>query len=348
MRKKNYFYNSILKGKQYPMLIPHIRSFSTSHTIFFPSDSRLPATSVARFSNSTDDIRSFVDRVLLRDLESIEQLNHTIQFNDATIRYFYSNQGLNTNTNEQIEVLTDLIEQDTNERRLYEQSAELISAISQGEEPPIHNMEAWLNLRNDLDNNQDLDLQTLREYVEEIINTNIGDQFIERAMDVIMRNRENLTEFESRDNSQYSDEIEESISASESNSVYHSANSNHYESTSNDSDSNYNPLTNDQGLNIDDNLSNLNNESNSNLDEYYDSNEYNSNTNDTDLNKSDEQNKSNLTSNEKYITDDALDISDTLHMFYEEPSTKNESTIDFVLQKQQEEMPDIMDSDGGE
>ena len=35
-------------------------------------------------------------------------------------------------------------------------------------------------------------------------------------------------------------------------------------------------------------------------------------------------------------------------MFYEEPSTKNESTIDFVLQKQQEEMPDIMDSDGGE
>jgi hypothetical protein len=162
------------------------------------------------------------------------------------------------------------------------------------------------------------------------------------TMDMIRTGRDNLLEIESRDNSQYSDELDELNPSSESNSdVYYSADTHHDEPSFNDLDPNDNPPIFDQGLNSNDNLSDADNELNSDIDPYQDS--YDSN-----INQSFDQDESNSSSDKKFITDDALDISDTLHMFYDESSEKNQSTVDFVLQRQQEEMPDIMDSDGGE
>lgn len=223
-----------------------------------------------------------------------------------------------------------------------------------------------------MDNSEDVGIDNLRNYVLEVANTNIrGDQFIE----MIMANRDNLSETRSRDNSQYSDEIGESNSISESDSdLYQSAftnpnesssssdsNSDIYQSadthldessSSSDSDANDDPSSTNQGLNPNNNEFNDNSESNS-IDQSKDNlestqNNTNSFGSNTDENQCADDNESNASSNKKSMTDDALDISDTLHMFYDEPSVKNESTIDFVLEKQQEEMPDIMDSDGGE
>jgi hypothetical protein len=178
--------------------------------------------------------------------------------------------------------------------------------------------------------------------VQEVIDTNIRDQFVEMTMDMIRTGRENLLEIESRDNSQYSDELDELDSSYESDyDVYYSADTHHDESSSNDSDSNNNSPIIDQSINSNDDLSNVDNEFNSDIDPYHDSYESN-------INQSFDQDEPNSSSDDKFITDDALDISDTLHMFYDESSEKNQSTIDFVLQRQQEEMPDIMDSDGGE
>jgi hypothetical protein len=343
MLKQNYFYKSTFKGNLYRMYVPHVRNFSKSQTTFFPHDS-LPATPVAPFEELTDEIRSFLAEMLVRDITAIEQLNHTIQDNNDNIRDFYHG-NLLVNNDAQIELLNNLIEQDVNVRQNYIESTHLLRSIYQGEDPPIHNMSAWLDLRNDLDNNQDIALQSLREYVQQIIDTHIRDQFVESAMDVIREGRENRWETASRDNSQYSDELDQSDSSSRSDSsVYYSANTHQDESSSGDSDSNDNSPVAHNGLNSDDNLSDTNNQFNSDIDPYYSPE---SNVSDTDINQSSDQNKSNSNSDEKLLTDDALDISDTLHMFYDESSVKK-STIDFVLEKQQEEMPDIMDSDGGE
>jgi hypothetical protein len=90
-----------------------------------------------------------------------------------------------------------------------------------------------------LDNSEDVGIDNLRNYVLEVANTNItGDQFIE----MVMENRENLSESRSQDNSQYSDEIGESNSRSESNSnpdsdIYLSADT-HLDESSSSSDSN--------------------------------------------------------------------------------------------------------------
>ena len=323
------------------MSIPHTRNFSISQIIFFPLESRLPATSVEPFLELTDDISSFVEEMLLRDFRAIEQLNHTIQDNNGHIRSMYNSGNLATNNDAHIAFLNNLIEQDINERHRYQESAELLGAIYIGEEPPIHNMDAWLNLRIDLDNNEDPNLHNLREYVQEVINTHINNQFLEIAMDAITTGRENLSETESRDNSQYSDELDESDLSSESASdVYHSANTHQDESSYNDSDSDDNSFVTDQDLNSNDSLPDVNNEFNSDINLHQDNHESN-----TNIDQSFDENKSNSGSDEKYITDDFLDISDTLHMFYDESP---QSTVDFVLQRQQEEMPDIMDSDGGE
>ena len=312
--------------------------------------SRLPATPIAPFSNLTDEIRSFINERLMRDWTAIEQLDHTIQNNNSDIRDLYNGSDLTTNNDPQIARLNDLIQEDITVRQTYQQSADLLYAIYYGEEPPIHNMGAWLNIRNDLDNSEDAAIESLRDYVTGVINTNIRDQFVE----TIMAGRENLSETRSRANSQYSDEIDESDSSSESDSdVYQSADSNNDESgSSSESDSNDNPPGTGQEFNPNNNQSDGDNESNTNIDQSTDnheSNEYSeSPVSNSDVYQSADQNESNGSSDKKLITDDALDISDTLHMFYDESSVKNQSTIDFVLQKQQEEMPDIMDSDGGE
>lgn len=206
-----------------------------------------------------------------------------------------------------------------------------------------------------MDNSEDVGIDNLRNYVLEVANTNItGDQFIE----MVMENRENLSESRSQDNSQYSDEIGESNSRSESNSnpdsdIYLSADTHLDESSSsNDSDVNDDPSSTDQGLNPNNNEFDDNSESNY-IYQSMDNPESTQNSNNSsgcnnNINQCTDDNESNISYNEKFMTDDALDISDTLHMFYNESSVKSESTIDFVLEKQQEEMPDIMDSDGGE
>jgi hypothetical protein len=342
MLRRNHFYKSVFRINHYPISISHVRSFSKSQRRLFPSPSRLPATPVAPFLQVTDDIRSFIGGLLVRDSVAIQQLNHTIEDNNNSIRSFYSETNLTVNNDANIELLNDLIEEDMNERQTYQESANLLSAIYIGVNPPIHNTSAWLNLKNDLDNSEDPALQSLREYVQEVIDTNIRDQFVEMTMDMIRTGRENLLEIESRDNSQYSDELDELDSSYESDhDVYYSADTHHDESSFNDSDSNNNSPIIDQSINSNDNLSNVDNELNSDIDPYHDSYESN-------INQSFDQDGSNSSSDDKFITDDALDISDTLHMFYDESSEKNQSTIDFVLQRQQEEMPDIMDSDGGE
>jgi hypothetical protein len=342
MLRKNHFYKSVFRRNSYLTPISHVRSFSKSQTIFFPSPSRLPATPVAPFLQVTDNIRSFIGELLVRDSVAIQQLDHTIEENNNNIRSFYNETNLTVNNDAHIELLNNLIEEDINERQTYQESANLLSAIYVGVNPPIHNTTAWLNLKNDLDNNEDPVLQSLREYVQEVIDTNIRDQFVEMTMDMIRTGRDNLLEIESRDNSQYSDELDELNPSSESNSdVYYSADTHHDEPSFNDLDPNDNPPIFDQGLNSNDNLSDADNELNSYIDPYQDS--YDSN-----INQSFDQDESNSSSDKKFITDDALDISDTLHMFYNESSEKNQSTVDFVLQRQQEEMPDIMDSDGGE
>ena len=351
MLRQNYFYKSVFKGNIFP--ISNVRSFSKSRTLFFPRGPRLPATPVAPFRELTEDVRSFIGEILLRGFTQIEQLDHAIQANNDNIRDIYNAGYLNTNLDANIAALNNAIERDINVRQTYQDSVNLLSAIYAGERPPIRNMNAWLDFRNDLDNNENPALQSLREYVREIIDTHINDQFLEMAMDSIMIGRENLPDTASRDNSQYSDELNESVSSSESNSdVYHSANTHQDESSNNDLDSNDNLLVTDQSLNPNNNLSDENNEFNSDIDSYHDSYESNQYNNDhlsnTNINQSPDQDKSNSDSERKFITDDVLDISDTLHMFYDESSVENQSTVDFVIQRQQEEMPDIMDSDGGE
>jgi hypothetical protein len=229
-----------------------------------------------------------------------------------------------------------------------------------------------------LDNSEDVGIDNLRNYVLEVANTNItGDQFIE----MVMANRDNLSETRSRDNSQYSEDIDESNSRSESESesdsdsdlyqsvdthldesssssdsnpdLYQSVDTHLDESSSSsDSDANDDPSSTSQGLNPNNNESNDNSKFNS-TSQSTDNQESTQNNNNsfcsnTDVNLCADDNESNTSSNKKSMTDDALDISDTLHMFYDESSVKSQSTIDFVLEKQQEEMPDIMDSDGGE
>ena len=68
-----------------------------------------------------------------------------------------------------------------------------------------------------------------------------------------------------------------------------------------------------------------------------------------DVNKSADQKESESSSDKKFITDGVPDWSDSFSRLFSDPPIKGEkSTVDFVVQKQQEEMPDIMDSDGGD
>jgi hypothetical protein len=377
MKKKKCFYKSNLRNF-YPAPVLHVRAFSISQIRFSPNTSRLPTTSIAPISQLTNEERTFISNLFHRDIQAIQQLNHTIEDNNNSIQDIYNRRDLSTNLDGAIRHLTDLIEEDITERQTYTQSAELLTAIYHGDEPPIHNMEAWLGLRNDLDNSEDVGIDNLRNYVLEVANTNItGDQFIE----MVMANRDNLSETRSRDNSQYSEDIDESNSRSESESesdsdsdlyqsvdthldesssssdsnpdLYQSADTHLDESSSSsDSDANDDPSSTSQGLNPNNNESNDNSKFNS-TSQSTDNQESTQNNNNsfcsnTDVNLCADDNESNTSSNKKSMTDDALDISDTLHMFYDESSVKSQSTIDFVLEKQQEEMPDIMDSDGGE
>ena len=82
-----------------------------------------------------------------------------------------------------------------------------VGAIIAGAEAPIHNMPGWLSLRDDLDNSQDAGLEGLRDYVKDIIDTNITRPWMDHIAEQMRNHDENLPENQSRDNSQYSDSI---------------------------------------------------------------------------------------------------------------------------------------------
>lgn len=177
--------------------------------------------------------------------------------------------------------------------------------------------------------------------------------------ELMRTHRANLPDDRSRDNSQvsYSSDESDLSSNSDSNSdsdEYLSADNdqNESESSSNsdsDSDSDDYPSGNGQGSNLNNNQSNEDNQSNSESPANHESNQpENDHLSDTGVSQSDDQIESCLNPDKNLLTDDAPDLSDTLHMFFPDSPIENKSTIDFVLQKQQEEMPDIMDSDGGE
>ena len=312
-----------------------IRPFSNSAIIFTPDQSSLPNTTLLPFSESTDETRDFLASLLLRDASAIEELNRTIQSNNDRIRDLYGN-SFADNT-EVIQRLMDLSAEDIEVRDRYQHSADLLTALYEGNVPPTNNYEAFFHLRDDLANYENVGLEGLREYVQQVINTTITPQFMQGFEHHMANHRTGLSEFESRDNSQYSDEIDESDTDNSDDYKSATTHIDHSDSSS-DSDPDDNPPSTGQGLNIGNNESDENNERNPEVDQSNDNQE---------SKQSSDNNESNVNS-DKNLTDDALDISDTLHMFFDESSEKNKSTIDFVLQKQQEEMPDIMDSDGGE
>ena len=318
--------------------VPHkpIRPFSNSAIIFTPNQSSLPNTTLLPFSESTDETRDFLASLLLRDVSAIEQLNRTIQSNNDRIRDLYDDNTLTDNI-EQIQRLIDLSAEDIEVRDRYQHSADLLTALYEGNVPPTNNNEAFYNLRDDLANYENVGLEGLREYVQQVINTTITPQFMQEFEYHMANHRAGLSEFESRDNSQYSDEIDESDTDNSDDYKSATTHIDHSDSSS-DSDPDDNPPSTGQGLNIGNNESDENNERNSEVDQSNDNQE---------SKQSSDNNESNVNS-DKNLTDDVLDVSDTLHMFFDEHSEKNKSTIDFVLQKQQEEMPDIMDSDGSE
>jgi hypothetical protein len=138
--KKN-FYKSNIKNFCSASVV-HVRTFSISQIIFYPNRSRLPNTPILPISQLTDEERLFVLNLLNRDTQAIEQLNHTIQDSNRTIHAIYNRDDLTINNDGAIRHFTDLIEEDITVRQTYLQSAELLTAIYHGDEPPIHNMEA--------------------------------------------------------------------------------------------------------------------------------------------------------------------------------------------------------------
>src|SRR4051812_6043916 len=140
MLKQNYFYKSVFKGNLYLIYVPHVRNFSISQTTYTPRDP-FPAADVAPFEELTDEVRSFLAEMLVRDITAINQLDHTIQDNNDNIREFYSG-NLIVNNDAQIGLLNNLIEQDINVRQDYRESTHLLRSLYEGENPPIHNMSA--------------------------------------------------------------------------------------------------------------------------------------------------------------------------------------------------------------
>jgi hypothetical protein len=175
-------------------------------------------------------------------------------------------------------------------------------------------------------------IQSNNDQIRDLYNNSLADntEVIQRLMDL------SAEDIEVRDRYQHSADLltalyEGNVPPSATTHIDHS-------DSSSDSDPDDNPPSTGQGLNIGNNESDENNERNSEVDQSNDNQE---------SKQSSDNNQSNVNS-DKNLTDDVLDISDTLHMFFDEYPEKNKSTIDFVLQKQQEEMPDIMDSDGSE
>lgn len=347
--------------------LTQVRTFSENLIRFSENQSSSSRPPLRPFSEPTEDTRCFLGSLLVRDIEAMQQLDHIIEDSRAIMRDWNNEADLTVNHGPRFQELMDILELDIETRNRHTQSAEIIDALLEGVEPPINNMSGWINLRDDLDNSQDPGLDGLRNYVRSTLDIHITAPFLEEMAERMRTHRANLPDYRSRDNSQCSISTSESDSEVETNSsIYQSVNSNldsNYNSDSNSeeyqsADSHIDDLdhsNSDLDENYPDNVevsSTHNNESDKDNQSHCDNLELNQGDNQhqsiTAVNQCINQDESNLSSDKKLITDDAPDLSDTFHMLFSDPPVENKSTVDFVLQKQQEEMPDIIDSDGGE
>lgn len=364
---KTQYLLKLLTVRNFNTTFSHLRYFSENLTRFSENQNAPSNSHVIPFSQPTDETNTFLDSLLHRDLLAIDQLNHTIEDGRVTIRIWNNEADLTIDRSRQIEGLMNIIQTDIQERDRHLQSAEIIGTIIAGVEPPVNNMNGWITLRDDLDNSPDPGLDDLRDYVRNTLDIHMTNPWLQEMAELMRTHRVNLPEDRSRDNSQVDDSssIDESDSMESDSSIYHSANSNfedsdsssesesedyksvdsnQYKSDSDDSDSDNYPPGNSRGSNSNNNQILTDNPSISESCDNQGSNESANN----DSSNTNNQSECNISSDKKLITDDAPDLSDSFKILFADPPIENKSTIDFILQKQQEEMPDIIDSDGGE
>ena len=76
---KKYLLNSINTRNPHFTPILQVRGFTKSSKILAPNQSVPPYSPVRPFSESTDEIRSFLEDKMSRDVSAIIQLDHTIE-----------------------------------------------------------------------------------------------------------------------------------------------------------------------------------------------------------------------------------------------------------------------------
>jgi hypothetical protein len=116
-----------------------IRGFSKSYIKFSPASS-FPSAPVESFTQGTDQTKIFLGNQLIRDLDAIEQLDHTIEHNRNFIRDCNNDTDLTHDHSQDIATFSNAIIGDLAIRADHEQSALLLEALLSGNEPPINNM----------------------------------------------------------------------------------------------------------------------------------------------------------------------------------------------------------------
>jgi hypothetical protein len=306
------------------------RGFSKSSIKLLPPRPIIPE-SVPMFHEQTHETYRFIDLMLIKNYDAVKELDNSIVFRLGFIDVL-KNQDDIDNT-QQIFDSMRLIEEDIDVKNDYLESALILEVINIGDQPPIKYTEGWLILLDDLDNTQEPGLEGLKSYVSTIYDEYLSDPLIDNAVE---ETHDDITPtVENPDNNQYENSLnDENIESSNEAEGSHLTNRNHDELGS-DSNSYDNPPANGQGLNTSNNPCDV------------DSQSENEGDNNSASNPEDKTVKDS-SSEDKMLTDDAEDFSDSFSLLFDEQPEDNKSTIDFVLQKQQEEMPDIVDSDGGD
>jgi hypothetical protein len=319
--------------------------------------------SVPMFHEHTHETYRFIDEMLMRNYEAVAELDNHIAFHTFLIDRLKMDDIDNT---QDIFSSIRAIGQDIDVRNDYLESALILEVISIGDQPPINYKEGWLSLLDDLDNTDEPGLDGLRTYVSTIYADYVSEQLIDNAVEEI---HDDITPtVENPDNNQYENSLnDENIESS------NEAEGSHLTSSEGDNNSASNPedktvkdsssvdkmLTDDaedfsdsfsllfdnapangQGLNTSNNPSDVYNQS--------ENNDKSSEVDNNSASNPEDKTVKDSSSVDKMLTDDAEDFSDSFSLLFDEQPEDHKSTIDFVLQKQQEEMPDIVDSDGGD
>ena len=311
------------------------RGFSKSSIKLLPPRPIIPE-SVPMFHEQTHETYRFIDLMLIKNYDAVAELDNSIAFRLDFIDILKNEDDID-NT-EQIFRSIRLIEEDIDIRNDYLESALILEVINIGDKPPINYTEGWLILLDDLDNTQEPGLDGLKSYVSTIYDEYVSEPLIDNAVE---ETHDDITPtVENPDNNQYENSLnDENIESSNEAEGSHLTNRNHDESGS-DTNSYDNPPANGQGLNTSNNPSDVDNQSENKDKSSEGDNNSGSNPEDKTVKDS--------SSEDKMLTDDAEDFSDSFSLLFDEQPEDHKSTIDFVLQKQQEEMPDIVDSDGGD